>query len=206
MKSVRVRSENETETESEINNNIRTEIDEEDICYFRFLVDDPKHIDNFEKHMVAYTASTIQRAIIEGKWYTRIKCEKCLRVFSEDEEHVDDLIELKMKTDNNLRPVSMSTFKICIATEKLMQKLEYQPKKYHSILTDISRILQSDELFYCSEFYTHDENNHKNSLINMIINMYIKKRQDYISRSETLAEHDVLLRSKLKNLIHFKGQ
>lgn len=180
-------------------------IDEEELEDLHSFIRDSITSDNLEKHMVAYTASVIQNNIIEGKWYFRLKCEKCLNVFAEDEFIVDELLELKMKT-KRLRPLSKSTFNVCMATEKLMERFNYEPAKYSKLPEECLQLLDYDELFSFSTFNGHSDTNHKNSLITLIIKMYIKKRQEYIFKCKTLAAHDVLLRSKYTKLIHFKGQ
>lgn len=154
--------------------------------------------------MIAFTASVSQQNIIEGKWHFRLKCKECLRVFAEDEKVDSELLKFKMKT-KNLRPLSKSTFNICLATEKLMERFNYEPEKYNMIPEKCLHILSFDELFSYSNFGDHSDLNYKNSLITLIIKMYIKKRQEYISRCKTLAAHDNLLRCHLKKLTSLQG-
>lgn len=182
-----------------------SEIDEEEFADLQSLITDPSSPDDLEKHMIAYTSSVIQNNIIEGKWYFRLKCEQCLSVFAENEIMDDELLELEMKT-KTLRPLSKSTFDICFATEKLMERYNYKPEKYNHLPDECLRILSYDELFSYSNFDDHSELNHKKLLVNLIIKMYIKKRQEHICRCKTLAAHGSLIRSQLKKLIHFKGQ
>lgn len=139
----------EHENENEHSDDI--EIDEEEILYIGSLV----MFDNFQKNMVSFIASTIQKAIIEGRWYSRIKCEQCFQVFLEDEIIDDEFINLKMAS-KDIRPTSKSTFEICMVTEKLMQIFEHDPKNYGTISTKVLRILNFDELFSLSDFDTHD--------------------------------------------------
>lgn len=183
----------------------RVEFDDEEIFNLRFLVENPHFSSNFEIHMISYTASVLQSDIIHGKWYKRITCEKCLLVFAEDDLIDDEFVTMKMKT-KQLPQISKSVREICYVAEKVMQKLEYNPEQYKQISDDVLKILHIDNLFVYSDFNTHSQDDHKESLINLIIQMYVKKRQDYISRCNTLDVHDVLLRSQLKKVIHFKGQ
>lgn len=178
-------------------------INEEEISYLQSLITEESSPNDFERNMISYTASVVQNDIIEGKWYTRLKCAECLRVFTEDEIIDDELVNSKMKT-TKLSPASKSTFKICLATEKMMQKFEYKPEMYQNIPKEILRVIDTGDIFYCSDF-EHDEN-HKGTLIDLIIKMNVKKRQTYISHCNTLAAHKVFLRAKLKKLVHFKGQ
>lgn len=189
------------------NDNIvnRVEFDDEEIYNLRFLVVNPQYSSNFETHMISYTATLLQRDIVLGKWYKRITCEKCLLVFAEDDMIDDEFVTMKMKT-KQLPQVSQSVHEICLVTEKIMEKLEYKPEQYKQIPDDVLRILHIDSLFVNSDFSNHSQDDHKESLINIIIQMYVKKRQDHISRLNTLDLHDILLRSKLKKVIHNKGQ
>lgn len=177
---------------------VEGELDEDEYDYLQ-------SDETMESHMIAYSASIIQNNVIEGKWHFKIKCEDCLRAFAEDEIMEDELLELKMKT-KNLRPLSRSTFDICLATEKLMERYLFDPEKYNKLPDECLQILRYDELFPLSNFNEHTELNHKKALITLIIKMYIKKRQEFISKCKTLAAHDNLVRCKLKKIIHFKGQ
>lgn len=187
----------------ENNNFTETENTVEEINDLRSMILDESLSNDLERHMISYTASVVQNDIIEGKWYTQIKCKECLHVFKENEIIIDELVKLKMKT-TKLGPVNKSTFQICLVAEKLMQKYKDAPKNYQNISKEVYKILNLKDLFRCSDF-EHDKN-HKETLINMIVQMYIKKRQTYISRCNTLAIHDVFLRKNLTKLVHFKGQ
>lgn len=189
----------------QVNNElVDDEISEEEFANLRSLIMDPS-FESLENHMIAYTASVIQDNLIKGKWYFRIDCQQCLKVFAEDEIMEDELVELKMKT-KNLHPLSKSTFDICLATEKLMDLVHFEPEKYKKFPEECLQILRYDEIFPFSNFDEHIETNHKKTLITVIIKMYVKKRQEYISRCNTIAAHDENLRCKLKKIIHFKGQ
>lgn len=189
------------------NDNIvnRVEFDDEEIYNLRFHVVNPQYSSNFGTHMISYTATLLQRDIVLGKWYKRITCEKCLPVFAEDDMIDDEFVTMKMKT-KQLPQVSQSVREICLVTEKIMEKLEYKPEQYKQIPHDVLRILHIDCLFVNSDFSNHSQDDHEESLINIIIQMYVKKRQDHISRLNTLDLHDILMRSKLKKVIHNKGQ
>lgn len=81
-------------------------------------------------------------------------------VFVENEMMFDELLELKMKT-KKLRPLSKSTFDICLATEKLMERYNYKSEKYNHLTDECLSILNYDELFSDSNFDDHPELNHK---------------------------------------------
>lgn len=181
------------------------EIEEDEILNLQSLILELTSSENLERHMISYTASVLQNDIIQGKWYWQMKCEECLRVFTEDDLIDDDLVNMKMYT-TRLRPAAKSTFEICVATEKLMEKFNYEPRYYETIPIEVLRIIHIDDLFSYSSFDNHCETNHKERLIGLIIKMYVNKRQLYISRCNTLALHGDLLRRKLKKVVHFKGQ
>lgn len=180
-------------------------IDEEEIMNMRSIIFNPDFSDNLKGHMISYIACVIQENIIEGRWYTRISCQKCLNAFSEDEYIDDEFIELKMK-NQKLRPAALSTFQICFAAEKLMEKYDYEPIGKNVMLDEILQIVGLEELFSFSNFSTHGELDHKLRLVGMIVDMFLRKRQEYISRCNTLDAHESFWRSKLKKIVHFKGQ
>lgn len=193
---------------NENNNIIATShrvIDEEEIMNIRSIVYNPIYSDDLKSHMISYIACVLQKNIIEGRWYTRIACEKCLCAFSEDEFIDDEFIKIKMKTQK-LRPAAKSTFQICIVAEQLMAKYDYEPIKNDFMLNEILQIVSLEELFSYSDFSTHSESDHKSRLVGMIVSMYLKKRQEYISRCNTLDAHKLFWRSKLKKVVHFQGQ
>lgn len=190
------------------NNNIDYEnvLDEltEDPHFQSLLTDETLSV-NFEEHIASYLAAVLEKCIIERRWYAPIHCKKCLLVFAEDESVEDELVNMKMKS-TKLLPPAKSTVQICIATERAMKKYNYEAGKYNQMQNDVLTSLDIDVLFWMSDFDTHKENDHKIHLIKLIIEMYTKKKQDYISKCNTLGQHDVFLRSKLKKIIHFKGQ
>lgn len=98
----------------------------------------------------------LQKNIIEGRWYKRISCRKCLSAFLEDEFINDEFIRIKMQTQK-LSPAAKSTFRLCLVAEQLMEKHEYQPIKNDFMLNEILRIISLEELFSFSDFNTHSE-------------------------------------------------
>lgn len=184
---------------------VESEIEEDEILNLQSLILEFSSSENLEQNMISYTASVLQNDIIQGKWYWQMKCEECFRVFTEDDLIDDELVNMKMNT-TQLRPAAKSTFEICVATEKLMEKFNYEPRCYKTIPIEVLRIIHIDDLFPYSSFDNHCETNHKERLIELIIKMYVNKRQLYISRCNTLALHGDLVRRKLKKVVHFKGQ
>lgn len=192
------------------NNNIDYENEFEEINmnedpHFRRLFIDDTLSSNMDEHIASYFASVLEKCIIERRWYAPITCEKCLNVFAEDQSVDDEFVRLKMKS-SKLRLPAISTVDICKATECSMKKFNYQAGMYNHIQNDVMSKLDIDELFWISDFNSHEESGHKIRLIKLIIEMYTKKKHDYICKCNTLAEHDAFWRSKLKKIIHFKGQ
>lgn len=173
--------------------------------YFLSLIIDESDSDNMEEHIASYLASLLEKCIIERRWYSPINCKKCLLVFAEDETVDDEFVKLKMKS-SKLLPPARSTVEICKLTERAMKKFNFQPGQYNHIQNDVLANINLGDMFWMSNFETHQGPQHKIRLIKLIIEMYSKKKQDYISKCNTLAEPDVLVRSQLKKLIHFKGQ
>lgn len=196
------------EDESE-NNNIDYEdefnyLDVAEDPYFSIITDDT-HSHDLEQHTASYIAAVIEKCIMERRWYAPINCKKCLLVFAEDETVDDEFVKLKMKSSKLLAP-ARSTVEICKATENAMKKYNYEPGKYNYMQNNVLANVNFEEMYWMSNFDSHQETQHKIRLIKLIIEMYIKKKQDYISKCNTLANHDVFWRSKLKKIVHFKGQ
>lgn len=199
-------------TQNEENENSNIPYDDEDNLsglYFEEEVTDGSVPTYLDEYTFAYSAAILEKCIIEGRWYSPLKCEKCLRVFSEDEIVDDEFVTKKMKT-SKLNAPARSTVQICKQTEISMKKFNYVPGKFMEIQEDILENLNIYQLYWLSEFDSHPESDakidHKLRLIKLIIKMYIKKKQDYLSKCNTLARHDDFIRHKLKKLVHFKGQ
>lgn len=191
------------------NNNIDYEdefnqLDMIEDSYVFSLIDDTLP-DSLEDHIASYFAAVLEKCIIERRWYSPINCKKCLLVFAEDETVNDEFVTLKMKS-SKLLPPARSTVNICKATERAMKKFNYEPGKYKDMLNDVLAHINLNDVYWISNFETHKEPDHKIRLVKLIIEMYTKKKHDYISKSNTIAKHDFQLRSQLKKLIHFKGQ
>lgn len=172
------------------------------------LVDDTNESNKIQNHVISYTASVLEKCIINGRWHKRITCNSCLLAFKEDAVIDDEFVNIKMKTNKMCAP-AVSTVQICMATEKAMEKFNFEPGHFQEIISCVHRMLNPDKLFTNTNFSSdtdHANLHHKTELIQMIVQMYVKKKFDYISRCNTLANHDALLRHKLRKFIHFKGQ
>lgn len=198
------RKQNCSNTHIEVNENNNIVFADE-IPDSEFLYPDDTVATSLENNIACYLASLVEKSIIEGRWYSPVKCQQCLDVFSEDESIDNEFVALKMRS-SKLRAPAKTTVQICKVTEKSLQKFNFESGKYSQILSDIFANLKLDELFCLSDFENHGKDGHKIDLVKLIIDMYIKKKQNYITKCNTLAVHDVFLRSKLKKLIHFKGQ
>lgn len=189
------------------NNNIQLEDDFGEFAMDEgdYLITNESPATKIMEHVDSYLAAVLEKCIIEGRWYAPIKCKDCLRVFAEDEIVDDDFVKLKMKT-SKLRLPARSTVEICKATDMSMRELNYEAGKFHQIQASILAKLNISDIFWASDFSVHSEAGHKIHLIKVIIEMYIKNKQDYISRCNTLAAHDALWRSMLKKIVHFKSQ
>lgn len=169
------------------------------------LVVETRFAIKLEDHIASYIASVLEKCIIEGRWYSPLRCNECLRVFSEDEPVDDEFVKLKMKT-SKLRAPARSTVEICKQTELSMREFDYGAGQFNEIQIDVLNALNFNSLFWISDFDSHAEPNHKMRLVQLIIEMYIRKKQEYISKCNTLAAHDVLWRTFLNKLVHYRGQ
>lgn len=193
------------------NENNNTFYDEEDYLdevYLEDQVADGPFSRYFDDHIAAYSAAVLEKCIIEGRWYSPLKCEKCLHVFSEDEIVEDEFVNKKMQT-LQIKGPSRSTTEICRQVDISMRKFNYDPAN-DQIHTDVMMNLDIEQLYWMSDFRSHPEStpkkDHKLQLIKLIVEMSIKKQQDYICKRNTLSQHDEFIRHKLKKLVHFKGQ
>lgn len=191
------------------NSNVLLDEDElaekDELWLLNSILDEDDSSSNIEKHAIFYMASVLEECILQGKWYKSIKCEKCLIAFREDGVTDDIFVTTKMKT-NNLHAPARSTVIICATTEKLLQACNYEAGNYNKISNGVLLNLDPESLFATSDFRSHADTNHKIVLVRMIIEMYVKKRLEYISKLNTLDKHNVLYRQFLKKLVHFHGQ
>lgn len=182
------------------NNELGNDMDEADQ-----LLAENSNTKTIEEHVVAYLAAVIEKCVREGRWYNPIKCKDCLCVFSEDDLLENDFIKLKMRTSKLTAPAK-STVKICTETEKAMRHFKYAAGQLNQIIDLVLFNLDMNDLYWISDFSIHEGTNHKLMLVTLIIEMYVKKTHDYISKCNTLAAHNSLCRNVLKKLIHFRGQ
>lgn len=196
-------------------NEINTSYGEEeylDEVYLEDQVTDGPYSRCFDDHIAAYSAAVLEKCIIEGLWYSPLKCEKCLHVFSEDEVVEDEFINKKMET-LKIKAPSRSTMEICKQAEISMRKYNYEQGKKDQIENDILVNLEIAQLYWMSDFESHHDLSpdsfkvdHKTRLIKLIIEMFIKRQQDCVCKRNTLSQHDEFIRHKLKKIVHFKGQ
>lgn len=126
-----------------------------------------------------------------------LKCDKCLLAFQEDELIDDPFVNLKTRT-KKLNPPAKSAMEICMLIKTLMEKHEHKPGSFVIVLKEALQQLECKKIFSNSDFDKHSETGHKRALITMIIRMYFKKKQDYISKCNTQAVHHTYVRSYLR--------
>lgn len=182
-------------------------IESDDLSVLCSIADDESDSNTLESHVISYTASLLQSNIFHGRWFKRLTCGQCLDAFKEDAVVDDDFVNTKMKT-KNLLPPARSTVRVCAATEKSMQKFNYQPGKLSDIYLDVITRLNLDSLFSASDFnaHSHPSGNHKFNLVKMIIEMYVTKKMEYISKCNTLDCYGVLVRHTSRKFVHFNHQ
>lgn len=191
----------EEENDNAINNvNIQDELEDLDL-----ILSDTVPVGDIEYHAIAFLASVLQQNIVEGRWYSPLKCDKCLLAFQEDELIDDPFVNLKTRT-KKLNAPAKSTMEICMLTRTLMEKHEIKPGSFNIVLSEALQVLECKNIFSNSDFDNHSETGHKRALITMIIRMYFKKKQDYISKFKTQAAHHTYVRSYLRKYTHREGQ
>lgn len=186
-----------------VENEFGESIESEEFSNLCSVVGDHENMNKIKDHVIFYTASVLEACIVNGQWYKRITCRGCLDAFREDAVTDNDFVNTKMKTKNMVAPAK-STVDICMATERSMEIFKFESGHIENILNYVQTSVDYETLFANTDFNSHDDTNHKNELIQMIVRMYVKKKFDYISRCNTLASHDILLRHQLRKYIHFK--
>lgn len=182
-------------------------IENEEIPTLQSLVTN-ESLNDIQKHVTAFTAANLEKCILEGRWNVSIKCYRCLEVFDENSKVDDEFISIKKKSIDIRFPCE-STVKICELAEAKMKSNQHESGNFEDTLKHVLSNVQLDDLYPVSNFENHPHckyTEHKLFLVKLIVDMYYKKKLIYISRCNTLAKHDELLRHHLKKIIHAKGQ
>lgn len=150
------------------------------------------------KMSIAWDAATIEDQIEK---LGRFECGDCYDLFS-DNDQIDELPE--SFASKFARLPRKSTFDICNTAHKYVQNLALDANyTYEAAKKDILHEYSSETAYPKTNFAGHEE--HKYFIIEFITTKYIDMQATYIAKRVTLKEQKLLLRNKLRKIIHFAG-
>lgn len=172
-------------------------------------------MDDYERHLNAYLASTIETNIIKKIMARPIsKCSDCLHAFSENVKIEDSFLKKKSQTSNIVQPCR-STVNIIVASNAIMKILQSIGHiDFNIVLRAILPCLDIDSLFDSSDFIEHQNEgrvsitlSHKEEFICNILREYMHLKSKKICDRITAEEHKAgnVRKKNTKNII-FAGQ
>lgn len=154
--------------------------------------------DDLEKSSISFVAASIENKITTEAHFS---CNDCLGVFSENEK-VNAVLATKI---GRSQLPCVTTYNICKISNKYLKILAADASyTYEKLICDISHEVDSGNAFPDTNFSGHEE--HKEYFIQMIIEEFVRRQANYIAKKITLKEQGVMLRHKLKKIVHFKNQ
>lgn len=175
-------------------------------------------MDDYERHLNAYLASTIETNIIKKIMARPIsKCSDCLHAFNENIKIEDSFLKKKSETSNIVQPCR-STVNIVVASNAIMEALQSIAHiDFNTVLRAILPCLDIDSLFDSSDFNGHQNEglasnirvslSHKEQFICCILREYMHLKSKKICDRITAEEHKAgnIRKKNTKNII-FAGQ
>lgn len=170
-------------------------------------------ISNFDEHLNAYSASTVENVIIQKIKYAKKKeCRNCFDVFSENIKANDEFME-KASAKRKLYQPCQSTVNIIKVCNIIIDRLAADGCSYNDVQKTIFMNLRTDELFLCTEFDDHHvENNdltmitHKEKFILNVIDTFMNIKSQNIGNRIVEEQRGEYVRHTLKKQIQFSGQ
>lgn len=156
-------------------------------------------------HAIAYAASLVEQKIVKSESKKLLKCDNCLKVFSENDKIENSFISQKSKSQNISQPCQ-STFLITEIADEIFKSHEYKRENYKNLLTEIIAKINLDTLFESSDFQNHCGLNHKYSLVKTIVDTFITMKSRQIASQKTLDCHKKHYRQKWHKIILNSGQ
>lgn len=151
-----------------------------------------------EDATIAFMAGCVERRIENS----RIDCEFCMNIFSEDAK-IDGTFFENSKT----RRPCKSTFLICKNTHEAFDQGRKKPQfNYPAILAIIKKKIANLHLFNETTFDHEDGEFHKECYIDAIIDEYVRIYGTYVARCLTLEMQQLMLRNRNKRTTIFNGQ
>lgn len=169
----------------------------------------------YEQHLRAYVASQVEKKII-GKItsQSKIACQDCLSVFSENPKIFDAFIDKKSRTKEISQPCfsTVHILRCCDVLIELLQAEEYI--NFNVLAKTAFTMISTDELYASTVFGTHEQTNctqtgltHQDKFIYEVILEYMIMKSSKIGKRITIEEQNCrAIRRKLTRSIIFAGQ
>lgn len=154
-------------------------------------------MDPYDRNQCAYLASAIEANIIQKILSQSLSaCQDCINVFSENAKTFNSFVAKKNRTKTCAQPCS-STMNVVVASCSLLIHLEsFGYAEFNSTAKTIFNNLNIDELYYSSDFSTHQiqgievySSTHKEQFVSNIILEYMHMKSRKIGNKITTEEH-----------------
>lgn len=147
------------------------------------------------KMSIAYIAGKIEQQIeLSG----RFECGDCYDLFA-DNDKVSEAIASELT-----RTPCQSTFDICNIAHKYIQNLSRDYNYTYEIAkSDIFREFDEETAYPKTNFEGHEL--HRGYFIEFVVTHYMNIQATYIAKRVTLKEQTIMLRNKLRKIVHFRG-
>lgn len=154
-------------------------------------------LDAYEEATVCQIASDIEKKI---RLMANFQCEFYMNVLNENEKVSIDIFE---KEEEQFRPC-ISTVFICRVAKKYLDifknKIAFD---YARLIITIKKQMRYKIMFEGSDFSSHCD--HKEYLVNYIIEEFIRIRATYIARDLTMNEYNKVLKHRLNKKMKLRG-
>lgn len=152
-------------------------------------------IDGVQDSGIVFIANTIERKLLTCD---QIYCEFCIKVLKNN-----DKIDTEFNVSQNSEKPCVSTYRLCKSTDTAIKLLINKGKHFKKkVYIYVRNNIEWDRLF--PQFYISDghDDDHKEFLINFIIDEYTNKKCAYIAKQKNLQFQKKFLRKKLRKAIH----
>lgn len=148
-------------------------------------------LDVFKDSTIIRMASEIENKI---RFVARFDCQNCIDVLDNDDKICSDFHKFKP---------SLSSVLIGKVVYKYANIFKNKRTITYNLL--LETILKNIKLVNTFPNFSC-EDDHKQYFINFFVQEFIRMHNVYVAKTETLNEQRIMLRSKLRNAVHFSGQ
>lgn len=182
-----------------------------EVDYSTLLVDELNDMDQYDHHVIASVALSIEQKLIQKMNICKhkYKCSQCIELLLTSSEKIHDNL-LAMKVTNS-QP-SKSTVDIVTfanAVMKWISKQRGQGNDHNAVLRTIYNNLIIDDLYTNENFELHEHksnNLHKDEFVKQLIEIYLQLKSNKIGKKITDEERGELIRNRRKQDVHHAGQ